>query len=377
MKMKKIILGLLACSFLLLSGCQKEEEYQYLSRNFTGSFDTITQYMSYVKSEEDFEKQCDLIKKDLEFYDHLYDKYNSYTDIANIKTINDNAGKKAVVVDQAIIDLLELSIKRSKEISNKVNIAFGSVINIWHDYRERAESNDGIGDVPTNDELKIANLHTSIDSIKIDKEKKTVFIKDEKVSIDVGATAKGYAIELIKQDLIKMGVDNFLLSGGGNVASHGERKFDGKGNQYLKDCTEKFCISLESPQSGNFKRTEDDPAYGTEAILAVQGESIVTSGDYQRFYEDIQGVRYHHLIDPETLFPAVHFRSVSIITSDSGLADFLSSAVFLMSYEDGLKLINSMDNVEAIWMLEDGKIRYSAGLTDGEKMYIIDKERLK
>ena len=100
-------------------------------------------------------------------------------------------------------------------------------------------------------------------------------------------------------------------------------------------------------------------------------------GDYQRFYEDIHGVRYHHLIDPATLFPAVHFRSVSIITDDSGLADFLSSAVFLMSYEDGLKLVNSLDGVEAIWLLEDGKIRMSNGLKDNDRVYVIDKSRLK
>ncbi len=88
-------------------------------------------------------------------------------------------------------------------------------------------------------------------------------------------------------------------------------------------------------------------------------------------------MKYHHLIDPDTLYPAIHFRSVSIITEDSGYADFLSSAVFLMKYEDGLKLVNSLDGVEAIWLLEDGKIRYSNGLKDGNNLYVIEKERLK
>ena len=83
------------------------------------------------------------------------------------------------------------------------------------------------------------------------------------------------------------------------------------------------------------------------------------------------------MIDPDTLYPAVYFRSVSIITEDSGLADFLSSAVFLMSYEDGLKLINSLDGVEAIWLLEDGQIRMSDGLKDNENIYVIEKSRLK
>lgn len=359
---------------LLLSGCEKK--YKIYSNNIVGPFDTITTYMSYADSQEEFDKQCQMIDEKLTYYDKLFDRYSYHEDVNNVYTINENAGKEAVVVDQPLIDLLELSIERSKTISSKVNIAFGNVIEIWHNYRKNAENNGGIGKVPSLTELKEANKHTKLSSIKIDKEKKTVYISDSHVSLDLGATAKGYAIELVKQDLIKMGVDNFLLSGGGNVASHGKRKIVKDGNFYLDACQEKYCVGIQSPGDGNFSHSEGEDSEN-EAVLVVQGESIVTSGDYQRFYQDINGVKYHHLIDPDTLFPSVSFRSVSIITEDSGLADFLSSAVFLMSYEDGLKLINSLDGVEAIWLLEDGKIRYSQGLKDGKDFYVIDKERLK
>lgn len=376
MKLKKLVLSLLSLSMMMImTGCSKK--YELMSHYITGPFDTITTYMSYVSSEEEFNEQCDYIEEQLNYYDQLFDKYNTYNGMNNLKTINDNAGKKAIEVDQALIDLLNLSIERNRKISSKVNIAFGSVINIWHDYREEAESHDGVGTVPSDVELEKANQHTSIDSIEIDEKKKTVYINDALASIDVGATAKGYAIELIKDGLIEMGVDNFLLSGGGNVASHGQRKIQKEGEFYLDDCADKFCVGIESPQDGNYAASADDPDSENEAVLVVQGESIVTSGDYQRFYQDVNGVRYHHLIDPETLYPAVHFRSVSIITEDSGLADFLSSAVFLMEYEEGLKLVNSLDGVEAIWLLEDGKIRMSDGLKDNDNVYIIEKSRLK
>lgn len=375
MKLKKLVLSLLSLSMMMImTGCSKK--YELMSHYITGPFDTITTYMSYVSSEDEFNEQCDYIEEQLNYYDQLFDKYNTYNGMNNLKTINDNAGKKAIEVDQPLIDLLNLSIERNRKISSKVNIAFGSVINIWHDYREEAESHDGVGTVPSDVELEKANQHTSIDSIEIDEKKKTVYINDALVSIDVGATAKGYAIELIKDGLIKMGVDNFLLSGGGNVASHGQRKIQKEGEFYLDDCADKFCVGIESPQDGNYAASADDPDSENEAVLVVQGESIVTSGDYQRFYQDVNGVRYHHLIDPETLYPAVHFRSVSIITEDSGLADFLSSAVFLMEYEEGLKLVNSLDGVEAIWLLEDGKIRMSDGLKDNDNVYIIEKSRL-
>lgn len=375
MKLKKLVLSLLSLSMMMImTGCSKK--YELMSHYITGPFDTITTYMSYVSSEEEFNEQCDYIEEQLNYYDQLFDKYNTYNGMNNLKTINDNAGKKAIEVDQPLIDLLNLSIERNRKISSKVNIAFGSVINIWHDYREEAESHDGVGTVPSDVELEKANQHTSIDSIEIDEKKKTVYINDALASIDVGATAKGYAIELIKDGLIEMGVDNFLLSGGGNVASHGQRKIQKEGEFYLDDCADKFCVGIESPQDGNYAASADDPDSENEAVLVVQGESIVTSGDYQRFYQDVNGVRYHHLIDPETLYPAVHFRSVSIITEDSGLADFLSSAVFLMEYEEGLKLVNSLDGVEAIWLLEDGKIKMSDGLKDNDNVYIIEKSRL-
>ena len=375
MKLKKLVLSLLSLSMIMImTGCSKK--YELMSHYITGPFDTITTYMSYVSSEDEFNEQCDYIEEQLNYYDQLFDKYNTYNGMNNLKTINDNAGKKAIEVDQPLIDLLNLSIERNRKISSKVNIAFGSVINIWHDYREEAESHDGVGTVPSDEELENANQHTSIDSIEIDEKKKTVYINDAQVSIDVGATAKGYAIELIKDGLIEMGVDNFLLSGGGNVASHGQRKIQKEGEFYLDDCADKFCVGIESPQDGNYAASADDPDSENEAVLVVQGESIVTSGDYQRFYQDVNGVRYHHLIDPETLYPAVHFRSVSIITEDSGLADFLSSAVFLMEYEEGLKLVNSLDGVEAIWLLEDGKIKMSDGLKDNDNVYIIEKSRL-
>lgn len=376
MKLKKLVLSLLSLSMMMImTGCSKK--YELMNHYITGPFDTITTYMSYVSSEDEFNEQCDYIEEQLNYYDQLFDKYNTYNGMNNLKTINDNAGKKAIEVDQPLIDLLNLSIERNRKISSKVNIAFGSVINIWHDYREEAESHDGVGTVPSDEELEKANQHTSIDSIEIDEKKKTVYINDALVSIDVGATAKGYAIELIKDGLIEMGVDNFLLSGGGNVASHGQRKIQKEGEFYLDDCADKFCVGIESPQDGNYAASADDPDSENEAVLVVQGESIVTSGDYQRFYQDVNGVRYHHLIDPETLYPAVHFRSVSIITEDSGLADFLSSAVFLMEYEEGLKLVNSLDGVEAIWLLEDGKIKMSDGLKDNDNVYIIEKSRLK
>ena len=90
----------------------------------------------------------------------------------------------------------------------------------------------------------------------------------------------------------------------------------------------------------------------------LETDALVTSGSYQRYYT-VNGVNYHHIIDPETLMPAEHFKSLSILCKNSGLADALSTAVFCMDYEQGVELINSMEGVSALWFLPDGTLCYS------------------
>ena len=94
--------------------------------------------------------------------------------------------------------------------------------------------------------------------------------------------------------------------------------------------------------------------------------ALVTSGNYQRYYV-VDGVRYHHLIDPDTLWPARYFDSVSVLSPDSGAADCLTTGLFCMSLEDGQKLIESLDGVEALWCTPDGEVIQSSGWADREK----------
>ena len=88
--------------------------------------------------------------------------------------------------------------------------------------------------------------------------------------------------------------------------------------------------------------------------------SLVTSGVYERYYT-VDGKRYHHIIDPETLMPSELFQSVSIVCKDSGMADALSTSIFNMTLEEGKNLIESLEDTEAFWILNDGTYEYSSG----------------
>ena len=94
----------------------------------------------------------------------------------------------------------------------------------------------------------------------------------------------------------------------------------------------------------------------------------MTSGDYQRNFVGTDGKVYNHLIDPDTLYPATYFRSVSIVTEDSGYADFLSSVLFLTPFEEGKAFVESLEGVEAIWLLNDGTVDI-VGLVEGDNFY--------
>lgn len=324
-----------------LCSCEKKERF---SATFIEYFDTGSVIVGYEKEEADFNETCEYIEGQLKEYNMLYDIYKSYEEEYNIRTINKNAGKKPVKVDSRIIDLLEYCKEVYTLTDGKVNVAMGSVLSIWHNYRTWGTSDPASAAVPPIASLQAAAEHTDINKVIIDKENNTVFLEDPLMSLDVGAVAKGYATERIAQDLKEKGITGYTLNIGGNIRTIGV-KGDGK----------PWTASVANPNS------DSEDAY----IMRVQlsDQVFVTSGSYQRFYT-VGGVRYHHIIDPATLMPLNNFLSVSVLADDSGLADSLSTAAFNMSFEEGKKLIDSLENVEAMWVTADNEILYTDGFKD-------------
>jgi thiamine biosynthesis lipoprotein len=349
--MKRIVAILMSTVLMILSfsGCQKEKENQYTkySDTFFESFDTITRVVGYTKTEEEFKKYFDLIKNRFAELHKLYDIYNNYDGINNIKTINDNAGIKPVKVSKDIVDLILFAKEWDKKTGDKTNIAMGPVLRIWHDYREEGKNDPDNAEIPPMDKLKTADQYTDINKVIVDKENSTVYLEDKNMSLDVGAVAKGYATEVATREVMAAGLKSGIISAGGNVRVLG-KPVDG--------VRERWGIGIQDPSKDIL--SDDDNLLDT---IFINNSSVVSSGDYERYYV-VNNQVYHHLIDPATLMPGAYYKAVTIVTENSGLADFLSTAVFLTPFEKSKALVESLEGVEALWVLPDGKVEATEGM---------------
>ena len=333
----KRFLTLLLTFCLLLGGCGQvaQTETKQYTATFLELFDTVTTIIGRDYSEEAFQEKAQAIRNDLERYHRLFDIYNDYEGIANIKTINDNAGVGPVTVDPAIIRLL-LDCKAYYRLTGgKVNVAMGSVLQLWHEARSDSIRDPLNAWLPDTVQLKVAAEHCSLDSVIIDEENATVFITDPLARLDVGAVAKGWAT----QQAANNAPSGFLISVGGNVCATGPKAEDGT----------PWVIGIQNPQ---------DPDTNLHTLY-VTGGSVVTSGDYQRYFV-VDGQKYHHIIDPETQMPATYWRSVSVLCKDSGLADALSTGLFLMDLEQGKRLAREC-SAEVLWVDASGNTYMTAG----------------
>lgn len=328
-----IILGLLA----FLTGCPetaiKEKSQEPKGMVYFTYFDTVTYVYSYAAdSQDEFEARCDAVSNILEEYHRLFDIYYEYSGVTNLRTINMNAGKEAMVVDEKLIDFL-LYAKQMYQVTNgEMNVMMGPVLKLWHNCREQAGEDPANARIPTQAELDEANRFTDFSCLEIDEDNNTVRITDPNASIDVGALGKGYATEKAAEYLRSVGADSYVLNVGGNIRIIGHKP-DGSG----------WVTGIKDPS--------DPESYAMYITLA--DTSCVTSGDYERFFT-VDSQRYHHIIDKDTLMPSDYFSSVTVITADSGLADVLSTALFSMSYEDGFALVEKIGGVDVIWVTGDG-----------------------
>lgn len=350
--MKKLIIFILTVALLLNSGCAaRQSSNQKYQSEFYDTFDTVVIVMAYAQSREEFDALTQTVHDRMFTLHRLFDIYHDYEGVNNLKTVNDNAGVRPVKVDGAIIDLLTQAQYWYDKTGGMVNVAMGAVLGIWHDYREAGMLDEASAQLPSREALEEAAQHTDIGKLVIDADASTVYLADADMSLDVGAMAKGYAVEAVADELITQGCDSVLISAGGNVRAIGAPK-DGQ--------RDRWNVGIVDPEIQADLLVQQqkllDVAYVTDM-------SVVSSGGYERFYV-VDGVAYHHLIDPYTLFPANYYQAVSVTTEDSTQADVLSTALFLMPPEDALAFAESLEGVEALWVMPDDTLMYTDGVKE-------------
>lgn len=213
----------------------------------------------------------------------------------------------------------------------------GSVVQLWKIGTEEAR-------IPSPEEIKKALIHVDGSQIEL-LEDLQVRIPEGTV-LDLGAIAKGYAADEVERIAKEEGVTSAIFDLGGNVLALGDKSG--------KD----FRIGIQEPFS--------DIVRGSPfAILSLSDQTVVTSGDYERFFEE-DGKRYHHILDFRTGYPVDNeLASVSIITDSSIRADALGTAVYAMGMEKGKAFVESQKDMEAIFVTRSKKITVTTGLKDG------------
>lgn len=338
-KKRCFLAALLAVGLLFLqTGCAAATRLEKRSATYYLWFDTVTEIIGYDTAER-FQRACELTAEILEKYHAAADIYHEYSGMVNACSVNLLAGSGPVAADEKLLELVEFGKEMYDITGGECNIALGSVLRLWHDAREKAES--GQGTPPEESLLREAAEHCDIRNVLIDKTARTIELRDGKMSLDLGSIAKGYAAEKAAQALKEAGYTGYALNLGGNVRVLGTKP-DGSD----------WVTGIQNPD------TEATENYLVK--VPISDTSLVTSGSYQRYFV-ADGVRYHHIIDPDTLYPENNFLSVTILTKDSGVADALSTAVFNMTLEEGRKFLFDRKDVEACWITKEREIIFSEG----------------
>lgn len=309
------------------------------SATFYDTFDTIISVTYYTKDQEEFDRYLKVTHEEYQRLHRLFDTFHNDEGKINAKTINDQAGGSPVKAPEELFDLVSFSLHHYEELSEKVNIGIGRAVALWNQGREEKK-------LPDPEQLKEIAKHTDPSKILLDEKERTVLIQDPEMALDLGAVGKGYATELVAKKLEAEGLSHGLISAGGNVRTIGG-PIDGR---------EEWTVGIAHP------RAKDDSAIAC-TVKVGPGMSVVTSGDYQRYFI-VDGVRYHHILNSKTLHPETIFPSVTVITKDSGLADLLSTALFLSTKEEAMEIRSrfSDEKIEMIWVDEAGEVSATSGI---------------
>lgn len=335
---RALALGVLAAAVLgALAFRLRPRQTQYTTTWFD-LFDTVSVVRGYADSQAEWDAQMEALHTDLLHYHRLFDIYHPYDGMVNLYDVNAGAAEGPVPLEDDLFDFFQWYTGEIRpEAGDAVNIAAGAVLKLWHDARE--------SDAPAPPEdalIQAALAHCDPAALQLDTEARTLRFADPEMTLDVGAVAKGYAVELAARAAEERGLESALLNIGGNLRAIGAKPGG------------PWTVGVENPWG-------DDPAY-IQTLALEDGCSLVVSGDYQRYFE-YEGERYAHLIDLTTGYPARYCSSVAVLTApgQGGTGDALSTALFCLPEEAGRRLLEQEEGFSALWMYPDG----TTAATDG------------
>ncbi len=252
---------------------------------------------------------------------------------SELSKVNIAAGKHPAQVGPENMEILQASLRMAAFTEGGFNIAVGPAVDAWNVSQE--------GRIPTQKELDVTRPLTLLEDMVLDEEAGTVFLKQPGMKLDVGGIGKGYAADLVVDVMQKAGATAGVVALSGDIKTFGR----------MPD-QERFVFGIQHP------RKEQGRILGR---IELENEAVSTAGDYQRFIIK-DGIRYHHILDPQTLQPARGCQSVTIIAKDGVMADGLDTGIFVMGPKTGMALIESLADVEGVIVNEQGDVMISSGL---------------
>lgn len=336
-KIKKLLVVLsLILSSLILISCTKNSSNENITLSdpisktelFMGTVIKITLYDT----------------TDTKILDKAFERVKEIEDLVSInKTgteldkVNDSAGISPVKVSDTTFDIVEKGLEYSNLSKGKFDITIGPLVKLWSIGLPEAK-------VPTQEEIDSILPLVDYSKLELNSSDKTIFLKEKNMIIDLGGIAKGYAADEIVSILEENNVRSAIVDLGGNIYAHG-----------IKPSGSEWKIGIQNPFNDRGEII---------GILNVQNKTIVTSGIYERYIEK-DGIKYHHILNPHTGYPYDNeIAGVSIITDKSIDADALSTTIFAEGLTNGIELVESLSNVDAIFVTKDSKIYVTSGVKD-------------
>lgn len=331
---KSILSVLLLAVFLLttITGCkQPTSSYTKIEKSgfLLNTVVTITLYDSSDESIID-----DAFDKCRE-YEMIFSRTNENSELYKLNNREVESTDDGYIVSDDLASLLQSAYSYSKLSGGAFDLTVEPVSSLWDFTNPEAT-------VPSEESIKESLTHVSYEKVHLNGN--TIRFDDENTRIDLGAIAKGYIADRLKEYLISRGVESAMINLGGNVLCVGE-----------KPNGEPFLVGIQKPFAD---RNE------IVATMELKDKSIVSSGIYERYLQ-VGDNFYHHILNPKTGYPYDNnLVSVTIISDLSVDGDGLSTTVFALGLEEGMKLINSLENVDAVFITDDYTLHYSDGFHD-------------